>query len=325
MNNTQTEHRILVNHNNTPMVYVLNNKPFSIGRHSSNSLTLKSKFISRCHATILPLKSKETENKLFWIIDGNEQGMISTNGIKVNDETCISQELHSGDKIMLPDGTKIAYQIYDKSQDCDPDENITTESFSEKDEKQNQKNDFKIKTEFHEFLPCSHLETRICVQSLDMLNLLLEKEFEVARSQDSSLALIFLYYDLNNLKQQTDESYQKILRLYQLNINKQIHKSYDFILSFENLEVVILHTCSHKKINELAMELEVNLKEINEKMNLNSDYGFILGAYSQIPQCQRNARLLVDEVSEILTRRAKSYKDNKLFINLNLSKETIML
>ena len=325
MNNIQTEHRLLVNYNNTQMVYVLNNKPFCIGRHSSNSLTLKSKFISRCHATILPFKSKEKENKFFWIIDGNEQGMISTNGIKINDETCISQELHPGDKIMLPDGTKIIYQIYDKSQDCDQNDNITTESFSEKHKKQNHKNDFKIKTDFHEFLPSCHLETRICVQSLDMLNLLLEKEFEVARSKDSILALIFLYYDSNKLKQQTYDSYQKILRLYQLNINKKIHKSYDFILSFENIEVVILHTCSQEKINELAIELEVNLKEINEKMNLNSDYGFILGAYSQIPQCQRNARLLVDEVSEILTRRAKSYKDNKLFINLNLSKETIML
>jgi hypothetical protein len=271
------------------------------------------------------LESKEKENKFFWIIDGNEQGMISTNGIRVNDETCISQELHSGDKIMLPDGTKIIYQICDKSQDCDPDKNINTESFSEKYEKQNQKNDFKIKTEFHEFLPSSHLETRICVQSLDMLNLLLEKEFEVARSKDSILALIFLYYDLDKLKQQTYESYQKILRLYQLNINKQIHKSYDFILSFENIEVVILHTCSKKTINEVAIELEVNLKEINEKMNLNSNYGFIFGAYSQMPQYQRNTKILVDEVSEILTRRAKSYKGNKLFINLNLSKETIML
>jgi len=325
MNNIQTEHRLFVNYNNTPTIYVLNNKSFCIGRHSSNSLVLKSKFISRCHATILPLESKEKGTKFFWIIDGNEEGIVSTNGIKVNDEVCISQELHSGDQIMLPDGTKIIYQIYDKSPDCEPDDDIITELLAEKNKQQNQKNDFRIKTDFHEFLLSSHLETRVCVQSLDMLSLLLEKEFEIARTQNNILALFFLYYNLDQLKQQTYNTYQKILRLYQLNINKEIHKHYNFILSFEDIEVVILHNCSQKKVNELAVELEVNLKEMNEKMNLNDNHGYILGAYSQIPQHQRNARLLVDEVSEILTRRAKSYKDNNLFIDLNLSKEIIRL
>jgi pSer/pThr/pTyr-binding forkhead associated (FHA) protein len=78
MNYSELEHILVVERDNHTSFFTLNNESFTVGRHSSNALVLKAKVISRCHVTILPIKSNTEEVTSFWIIDGTEQGVKLT-------------------------------------------------------------------------------------------------------------------------------------------------------------------------------------------------------------------------------------------------------
>jgi diguanylate cyclase (GGDEF)-like protein/PAS domain S-box-containing protein len=80
----------------------LQNKVYSIGRHTSNSITIKNPKISRYHCTILPVRHRNRNHQeVYWIIDGDLKGNRSTNGLFVNGRKCLSHELKAGDIISL--------------------------------------------------------------------------------------------------------------------------------------------------------------------------------------------------------------------------------
>jgi hypothetical protein len=149
---------------------------------------------------------------------------------------------------------------------------------------------------------------------MSMLCLLLEKELEVVRVKSEILSLIFVYYNSKKMKEISPKSYQKILRLYQLVVNKKITNPYDFILSFNDLEIAVIHNCNQTAVTELAKSLAKNIYTTSEKINLPEVENILSGAYSQIPQNERNAKFLIEKVNQILVVE----NDNNLFFNLNL-------
>lgn len=92
----------------------LEDKTYSIGRHSSNSIVLLSPVISRHHATLVRVKYPDRKDA-FWIVDGDLKGNKSANGVSVNGIPCSSQELKNRDTILLGGKIRATYKIVDAS------------------------------------------------------------------------------------------------------------------------------------------------------------------------------------------------------------------
>ena len=93
----------------------LEHPTYSIGRESSNSIVLLSRLVSRHHATLLRLTDPETNEYVYWIIDGDLQGNHSSNGLSVNGKYCLSHQLKDGDEIAFAVGVKATYHIREDS------------------------------------------------------------------------------------------------------------------------------------------------------------------------------------------------------------------
>jgi diguanylate cyclase (GGDEF)-like protein len=76
---------------------------YSLGRHSGNSIVLRSRSVSKQHAILLRVTLPQTDQYGFRIIDGNFKGKGSTNGLFVNGCQCFSHELRHGDVILFGD------------------------------------------------------------------------------------------------------------------------------------------------------------------------------------------------------------------------------
>ena len=89
---------------------------YSIGRHSSNSIVLDSKQVSRKHAFLIR-KKDSNNNDGFWIIDGDGEGNRSNNGIYINGQRRLEEELKHGDVIKFGGQVKISYHIMEDNLD----------------------------------------------------------------------------------------------------------------------------------------------------------------------------------------------------------------
>ncbi len=103
------QHILTIEYDDFKNTIILNNKVYSIGRHSSNSIIIRHPNISRYHCSILPVKYKDPDRQeVFWIIDGDLKGNRSSNGLFVNGQKCLSYELKPGDMVCLGGGEVIA-------------------------------------------------------------------------------------------------------------------------------------------------------------------------------------------------------------------------
>jgi pSer/pThr/pTyr-binding forkhead associated (FHA) protein len=55
------------------------------------------------------LKSRETQECSYWILDGDVEGKRSLNGISVNGKKCFLQQLRDGDSILIGNHIKLRY------------------------------------------------------------------------------------------------------------------------------------------------------------------------------------------------------------------------
>ncbi|MGK7875576.1 MAG: FHA domain-containing protein [Xenococcaceae cyanobacterium] len=85
---------------------------YSVGRHRSNSIVILDQCVSRYHATLLCIKSPESNDYSFSIIDGNLNGTRSKNGIFINGEKQLSKKIQHGDLIYFGK-IKAKYHITD--------------------------------------------------------------------------------------------------------------------------------------------------------------------------------------------------------------------
>ncbi|MFN4280053.1 EAL domain-containing protein [Thermosynechococcus sp.] len=84
---------------------------YTIGRHPSNTIVLKSPMVSRQHAVLLRIVDPNTGNFLFRLVDGNLQGKPSVNGITVNGRRCRSCILRHRDIIFFGDEVRACYHV----------------------------------------------------------------------------------------------------------------------------------------------------------------------------------------------------------------------
>ena len=90
---------------------ILDGALYSIGRHPENSIVIPSQFISRIHALLVRIDHPGKEKIAFRIIDGNQQGRRSINGIAINGKFYRSHILQNGDHIRLGSAVEATYEI----------------------------------------------------------------------------------------------------------------------------------------------------------------------------------------------------------------------
>ncbi|MGP1386322.1 MAG: EAL domain-containing protein [Thainema sp.] len=76
----------------------IKNTPFTIGRSIRDNITLTSKGVSRCHATVY------FSDGYLWIIDGDLEGRTSTNGLLVNGQRVLVHKLNQLDIVTFQKG-----------------------------------------------------------------------------------------------------------------------------------------------------------------------------------------------------------------------------
>jgi diguanylate cyclase (GGDEF)-like protein/PAS domain S-box-containing protein len=101
--NNAVHHILAIELNGLRKNIFLRKNTYSIGRNSTNSIVIHHKLVSRNHATLLKVtyQTKQNNQDIFWIVDGDLQGNRSTNGIFVNGKRCLSSELKPGDIILF--------------------------------------------------------------------------------------------------------------------------------------------------------------------------------------------------------------------------------
>ncbi len=79
-------------------IQTLDKQILTIGRSSRDDIVLKSKGVSRCHASIYAARGE------LWILDGDRKGKVSTNGVFVNGQRISVHQLKSYDVICFQKG-----------------------------------------------------------------------------------------------------------------------------------------------------------------------------------------------------------------------------
>ncbi|EAM50487.1 EAL domain-containing protein [Crocosphaera watsonii WH 8501] len=97
--NTKNRYVLVLEDSNCRRTISLEESEYSLGRHSSNSIIIYSKQVSRRHATLIKKFNRKINQDSFWILDGDLEGIQSRNGIFVNGEKCTFHELKDGDLI----------------------------------------------------------------------------------------------------------------------------------------------------------------------------------------------------------------------------------
>lgn len=105
----QKEHFLIVEDDKGRQVISLTESSYSIGRSPNSKIRLRSQFVSRYHATLLRCLSSNGES-FYQIIDGDEQGHLSSNGLLINGEKLTSHALKHGDEIIFGPQVFAIYQ-----------------------------------------------------------------------------------------------------------------------------------------------------------------------------------------------------------------------
>ena len=86
----------------------LQDNTYSIGRGMQCDIVLHSQFVSRHHATLI--KREEEENNYYRIIDGNNEGKTSVNGLLIDGKKVRFHDLRNGDKVVFGPQVEAVYE-----------------------------------------------------------------------------------------------------------------------------------------------------------------------------------------------------------------------
>ncbi len=104
----QIKHFLVIEDNQGKRTINLEATTYSIGRNATNSIVLHSHLVSRQHAILVRVKEHPP---LFRLVDGNLQGIRSTNGLRINGQHCFERDLSHEDEIVFGDDVKAWYYI----------------------------------------------------------------------------------------------------------------------------------------------------------------------------------------------------------------------
>jgi pSer/pThr/pTyr-binding forkhead associated (FHA) protein len=106
----QQEHFLVVEDDKGRREVVLRHPSYSIGRSPNCDIRLRSQFISRHHAT-LHRRLREDGTSYYRIVDGDETGRSSVNGLMINGRKASTQDLKHGDEIVFGPQVFAIYQF----------------------------------------------------------------------------------------------------------------------------------------------------------------------------------------------------------------------
>lgn len=86
----------------------LQEKIYSLGRSKQCDIVLQSQFVSRHHATLI--RREEEENNYYRIIDGNNEGKTSVNGLLIDGKKVRFHDLKNGDKVVFGPQVEAIYE-----------------------------------------------------------------------------------------------------------------------------------------------------------------------------------------------------------------------
>jgi tetratricopeptide (TPR) repeat protein len=107
----QVEHYLVIKDTEGKHKVPLTAAYYSMGRSPECDIVLHSSLVSRHHASLQYLPVKPPLFQLFRIVDGNSEGVRSTNGIQINGKSYASYILVHGDEIVFSSNTTAYYRI----------------------------------------------------------------------------------------------------------------------------------------------------------------------------------------------------------------------
>jgi diguanylate cyclase (GGDEF)-like protein/PAS domain S-box-containing protein len=104
-------HVLVVEDPHSRQTIILDKANYSLGRDPRNSIVILSKKASRFHATLLRRTDSKKNTFSYWILDGDLQGNKSTNGIFINQQRALVQELKHEDVIQIGGEIEAYYYV----------------------------------------------------------------------------------------------------------------------------------------------------------------------------------------------------------------------
>lgn len=105
----QTEHFLIVEDDKGRREVLLTESSYSLGRSSECDIRLRSQFVSRHHATLIRCFRDDGES-YYRIVDGDAQGKVSSNGLRINGRKLASYDLKHGDEVIFGPQVFAIYQ-----------------------------------------------------------------------------------------------------------------------------------------------------------------------------------------------------------------------
>ncbi len=109
------EHVLIVTDDGGRREILLTETFYTIGRSSRADIRLRSQFVSRIHA-VLVRKSSEDIHAPYRIIDGDEDGQSSVNGLLVNGQKKQEYTIQTGDEIIMGPQVSVQYEYRRRDQ-----------------------------------------------------------------------------------------------------------------------------------------------------------------------------------------------------------------
>ncbi|NJK41931.1 MAG: EAL domain-containing protein [Acaryochloridaceae cyanobacterium SU_2_1] len=107
----KVRHLLILEDHDGHRLVPLEESSYFLGRDATNAIVVRSQGISRQHALFLRVTHAGPNSYGFMLIDGNLQGVPSTNGTSVNGEKCVSSKLKNGDKILFGRQVRAKYLV----------------------------------------------------------------------------------------------------------------------------------------------------------------------------------------------------------------------
>lgn len=104
------DHRLIVEDDKGKNEFTLSKESYSIGRDPKCQIRLSSQFVSRRHATLYR-RQKEDGTLYYRIVDGDDKGKCSANGILINGRKVQSHDLQDEDEIVFGPQVKARYYL----------------------------------------------------------------------------------------------------------------------------------------------------------------------------------------------------------------------
>lgn len=122
---TQQEHILIVEDEDGRRSLPLFEASYSLGREETCDIHLKSPFVSRHHA-MLYRKLREDGSSYYRIVDGDNRGRPSSNGLVVNGNKASEHDLRHNDELVFGNGV---FAIYQSRQRTIPETNTSDDPY----------------------------------------------------------------------------------------------------------------------------------------------------------------------------------------------------